>query len=225
MACRRVNRSISLSCIEKNQYKWISTEIERQIKIDRKKSLKEVKILVLGAAESGKSTFTKQMKVIKGSGFNAYEREEAKEIILSNLLTSTCIILKCYIEGIKKAEKERIEKVEYKMDDAHCFMKQLVSKQGIEMFTAWKEKYFPSTPKELKAATNLLSTYGEELLTYLTPEEESYINYYLRQFLGDTGLCINGQHLVENERRLELLRNIFDDYKFTELLLSWNLYI
>ena len=103
-------------------------------------------------------------------------------------------------------------------------MKQLVSKQGIEMFTVWKEKYFSSTPKELKAATNLLSTYGEELLTYLTPEEESYINYYLRQFLGDTGLCINGQHLVENERRLELLRNIFDDYKFTELLLSWNLF-
>ena len=106
----------------------------------------------------------------------------------------------------------------------HFSMKQLVSKQGIEMFTAWKEKYFPSTPKELKAATNLLSTYGEELLTYLTPEEESYINYYLRQFLGDTGLCINGQHLVENERRLELLRNIFDDYKFTELLLSWNMF-
>ena len=104
------NRKISLPFIEKSEYKLISTEIERQIKRDRKRSLKEVKILVLGAAESGKSTFTKQMKVIQGSGFNAYEREEAKEIILSNLLTSTCIILKCYIEAKK-------EKVDEKLDD------------------------------------------------------------------------------------------------------------
>ena len=74
-----------------NEYKWISTKIERQIKRDRKKSLKEVKILVLEAAESGKSTFTKQMKVIQGSGFYAFEREESKEIILSNLLISTSL--------------------------------------------------------------------------------------------------------------------------------------
>ena len=116
MAGRRLSlsRRLSLQFTEKSEYKWISTEIERQIKRDRKKSLKEVKILVLGAAESGKSTFTKQMKVIRGSGFNAYEREEAKEIILSNLLTSTCIILKCYIEGIKKDEKQEKKRLRKK---------------------------------------------------------------------------------------------------------------
>ena len=108
---------------------------------------------MLGAAESGKSTFTKQRKVIQGSGFNAYEREDAKEIILGNLLTSTCIILKCYIE----AEKEKAEKVEEKIEDTSFSMKQ----------------------------------FGEELLTYLTPEEASYINYYLRQFLVNTKVCIN----------------------------------
>ena len=35
---------------------------------------------------------------------------------------------------------------------------------------------------------------------------------------------MNAQHMVENERRIALLRNIFDDYKFTELLLSWNMF-
>ena len=214
------NRRMYLPFVEKSEYKLISTEIERQIKRDRKRSLKEVKILVLGAAESGKSTFTKQMKVIQGSGFNAYEREEAKEVILSNLVTSTCIILKCYIE----AEKEKAERVDEKMDDTSFSMKQFVSKQGIKMLTVWKDKCFPSTPKEVKSETNFLQLYGEELLAYLTPEEASCINYYLRQFLVDTKVCINGQHLLENERRIALLRNIFDDYKFTEVLLSWNMF-
>ena len=215
-----MSRRMYLPFIEKSEYKLISTEIERQIKRNRKRSQKEVKILVLGAAESGKSTFTKQMKVIQGSGFNAYEREEAKEVILSNLVTSTCIILKCYIE----AEKEKAERVDEKMDDTSFSMKQFVSKQGIKMLTVWKDKCFPSIPKEVKSGRNFLLLYGEELLTYLTPEEASYINYYLRQFLVNTEVCMNAQHMVENERRIALLRNIFDDYKFTELLLSWNMF-
>ena len=66
MAGKRLSRRLSLQLTEKSEYKWISTEIERQIKRDRKKSLKEVKILVVGAAESGKSTFITQRKVIQG---------------------------------------------------------------------------------------------------------------------------------------------------------------
>ena len=92
--------------LENREFSRISMEIERQIKRDRKKSLDEVKILVLGTAESGKSTFTKQMKVIQGKGFDTLEREEARKTILSNLLTSTCIILKCYISDLKKTEEE-----------------------------------------------------------------------------------------------------------------------
>ena len=212
--------------LENREFSRISMEIERQIKRDRKKSLDEVKILVLGTAESGKSTFTKQMKVIQGKGFDTLEREEARKTILSNLLTSTCIILKCYISDLKKTEEEQAEKLLESLNDQSPYapMKEFISKRFMEsvyMITFWGEKYFPK--KEHKQLTNYLLEYSEELLNYLSPEEEKYMYYYLRQFLGEGKINNEGRHLHQNERRLELLRCVFDEYKFTELLLSWNM--
>ena len=50
------------------------------------------------------------------------------------------------------------------------------------------------------------------------------MNYYLGKFLGETSCYIIGKNLEEYDKRLALLKNIFDDYKFTELLLSWNMF-
>jgi len=47
-----------------------SAEINKQIQIDKKRLDNEVKLLLLGAGESGKSTIAKQMKIIHKSGFN-----------------------------------------------------------------------------------------------------------------------------------------------------------
>ena len=46
-----------------------SKQIDRQIKSDQRKMQQEVKLLLLGAGESGKSTFLKQMKIIHGVVF------------------------------------------------------------------------------------------------------------------------------------------------------------
>ena len=215
MRSRRVHRSFSLPFIEKREYIRISMEIEKQIKRDRKRSLKEMKILVLGAAESGKSTFIKQMKIIEGKGFDTFEREEAKYTIWSNLLTSTCIILKCYMNDIKKPDKDTFE---HRITDQkkHFSLKQVISWQSADMFSFWKEKSFPTE--------NDLFEHGEELLRYITLEEASHINYYLKQVLNEETVYIEGQYEVDKERRMELLKCIFDDYKFTELLLSWNMF-
>ena len=40
-----------------------SQEIERQLKVAKKEARKQVKLLVLGTAESGKSTFIKQVRL------------------------------------------------------------------------------------------------------------------------------------------------------------------
>ena len=42
---------------------YVSQEIERQLKAAKKEARKQVKLLVLGTAESGKSTFIKQVIV------------------------------------------------------------------------------------------------------------------------------------------------------------------
>jgi len=52
-----------------------------------------VKLLLLGAGESGKSTILKQMKLIHASGFSRNDREDYRVIIFANLLNSFKIIL------------------------------------------------------------------------------------------------------------------------------------
>ncbi|KAL1921274.1 uncharacterized protein VTP21DRAFT_10990 [Calcarisporiella thermophila] len=68
-------------------------EIEDQLKRDRMNLRKEVKLLLLGAGESGKSTILKQMKLIHDGGYSLDERESFKEIIFSNTIQSMKVIL------------------------------------------------------------------------------------------------------------------------------------
>ncbi|GJE90016.1 heterotrimeric G protein alpha subunit alpha [Phanerochaete sordida] len=68
-------------------------EIENQLKRDRAMAKNEIKMLLLGAGESGKSTVLKQMKLIHNGGYNDAEREQYKEIIYSNTIQSMRAIL------------------------------------------------------------------------------------------------------------------------------------
>ncbi|CAG8566297.1 595_t:CDS:2 [Ambispora leptoticha] len=68
-------------------------EIENQLRRDRLSMRNEVKMLLLGAGESGKSTILKQMKLIHDGGYSAEERESFKEIIFSNTVQSMRVIL------------------------------------------------------------------------------------------------------------------------------------
>ncbi|KAJ7734186.1 guanine nucleotide binding protein, alpha subunit [Mycena maculata] len=68
-------------------------EIENQLKRDRMMAKNEIKMLLLGAGESGKSTVLKQMKLIHLDGYNAQERDAYKEIIYSNTVQSMRAIL------------------------------------------------------------------------------------------------------------------------------------
>ncbi|KAJ4485193.1 guanine nucleotide binding protein alpha subunit [Lentinula aciculospora] len=68
-------------------------EIENQLKRDRMMAKNEIKMLLLGAGESGKSTVLKQMKLIHHGGYNDSERESYKEIIFSNTIQSMRAVL------------------------------------------------------------------------------------------------------------------------------------
>ncbi|KAG0019947.1 guanine nucleotide-binding protein subunit alpha [Entomortierella chlamydospora] len=67
--------------------------IESQLRKDRIQMRNEVKMLLLGAGESGKSTILKQMKLIHDGGYTKEEREAFKEIIFSNTVQSMRVIL------------------------------------------------------------------------------------------------------------------------------------
>ncbi|GAA5799069.1 hypothetical protein HPULCUR_004478 [Helicostylum pulchrum] len=78
---------------EQVEEKQRNQEIDAQIKRDRVKLRKEIKMLLLGAGESGKSTILKQMKLIHDGGYTPEERETFKEVIFSNTMQSMRVTL------------------------------------------------------------------------------------------------------------------------------------
>ena len=67
-------------------------EIEKMIRKDKKNQARQVKILLLGAGESGKSTILKQMRIIYSEGFRMEERKEVRQVIFSNMVVAFKII-------------------------------------------------------------------------------------------------------------------------------------
>uniref|UniRef100_A0A3B5MD38 Guanine nucleotide binding protein (G protein) alpha v1 n=1 Tax=Xiphophorus couchianus TaxID=32473 RepID=A0A3B5MD38_9TELE len=70
-----------------------SAKIDRDLYECAKREMNVVKILILGAAESGKSTLVKQMKIIHSNGFTKQELSSFKPAVLDNLLTSIKFVL------------------------------------------------------------------------------------------------------------------------------------
>ncbi|KAJ2387062.1 guanine nucleotide-binding protein subunit alpha, partial [Coemansia sp. RSA 2603] len=68
--------------------KRANDEIDNQLRKERMNLRNEVKMLLLGAGESGKSTIIKQMKLIHDGGYSQDERESFKEVIFSNTIQS-----------------------------------------------------------------------------------------------------------------------------------------
>ena len=67
--------------------------IDKQIEIDRERAKRDVKILLLGAGECGKSTIVKQMKILHQNGFTQQECVAYRSIIIRNLIASLASIL------------------------------------------------------------------------------------------------------------------------------------
>ncbi|XP_017054141.1 G protein alpha q subunit-like [Drosophila ficusphila] len=63
----------------------INMEIERQLQLDKKKARREVKLLILGTGESGKSTFIKQMRIIHGNGFSERDKRGYIKLVFQNI--------------------------------------------------------------------------------------------------------------------------------------------
>ncbi|KNZ48317.1 guanine nucleotide binding (G protein), alpha [Puccinia sorghi] len=70
-----------------------SAAIDAQIRKDRCNARKEIKILLLGAGESGKSTLVKQMKCLWDQPYTQSERESYREVIFANTITSIQVVL------------------------------------------------------------------------------------------------------------------------------------
>ncbi|XP_077057124.1 guanine nucleotide-binding protein subunit alpha-13a [Siphateles boraxobius] len=70
-----------------------SKEIDKSLSREKTYVKKLVKILLLGAGESGKSTFLKQMRIIHGQDFDQRAKEEFRATIYSNVIKGVRVLV------------------------------------------------------------------------------------------------------------------------------------
>jgi len=71
--------------VEQQEQKRINQEIERQLRKDKRDARRELKLLLLGTGESGKSTFIKQMRIIHGTGYSEDDKRSFIRIVYQNI--------------------------------------------------------------------------------------------------------------------------------------------
>lgn len=81
----------------------ISKEIDKCINRDKTYVKRLVKILLLGAGESGKSTFLKQMRIIHGQDFDQKAKEEFRATIFSNVIKGKTTLNTHYMTYVEAA--------------------------------------------------------------------------------------------------------------------------
>jgi len=118
-------------------------KINRDLETERKKAANEIKLLLLGAGESGKTTIAKQMKIIHLSGFPKEERLSYKSIIYNNTVSSMRVLITAAKElgiALQPQNNEIAEKVlaleEYFSDNINSevagFIKTLWADPGVQ---------------------------------------------------------------------------------------------
>jgi guanine nucleotide-binding protein G(q) subunit alpha len=70
---------------EAQEQKRINAEIDRQLRKDKRDARRELKLLLLGTGESGKSTFIKQMRIIHGSGYTDDDKRTFIKLVYQNI--------------------------------------------------------------------------------------------------------------------------------------------
>jgi predicted AAA+ superfamily ATPase len=78
-------------------------EIDVQLLTERKELRDEVKLLLLGAGQSGKSTFAKQMQIVHSNGFTKEERLTQRPVIYCNVLDA----MKKLVQAVERFKSDQ----------------------------------------------------------------------------------------------------------------------
>jgi GTPase SAR1 family protein len=78
---------------EAREQKQINREIEKQLRLDKKNQRRELKLLLLGTGESGKSTFIKQMRIIHGTGYSEEDKRAFVKLVYQNIFMAMHIMI------------------------------------------------------------------------------------------------------------------------------------
>ncbi|KAF9491609.1 heterotrimeric G-protein alpha subunit, GPA2-like protein [Pleurotus eryngii] len=94
------------------QEKAMNREAEKQLREAKAKLEKQVKVLLLGSGDSGKSTILKQMRVIHHVPFSAQEIEIFRQLVFSNLTVGLKYVLDAMRDMDLKVSEDNVPHVE-----------------------------------------------------------------------------------------------------------------
>ncbi|XP_037717464.1 G protein alpha q subunit-like [Drosophila subpulchrella] len=115
---------------EARERKRINEEIDRQLRLEQKRAFRDLKLLLLGTGESGKSTFIKQMRIIHGNGYSDEDRRGYITLIFQNIFMA----MQSMIMAMNKL------KISYDHGE-HSKMADLVMGIDYETVTSLKDPY------------------------------------------------------------------------------------
>ncbi|XP_071322518.1 guanine nucleotide-binding protein subunit alpha-14-like [Trachinotus anak] len=108
----------------------IHREIERRLRRDKRESHRELKLLLLGTGESGKSTFIKQMRIIHGSGYSEADRKGFTRLVFQNIVTA----IQALIQAMKTLQIDYIDD----QNISHAQMLSTVEAGQVSSLTDWQ---------------------------------------------------------------------------------------
>lgn len=101
-----------------------SKKIDSQIAKEKVYFRRKVKILLLGAGESGKSTFLKQMRIIHGKDFSEQDLQEFRPIIYSNIVKAMKVL----------CDARRVLKIEWGDPECQVYGDMMLNTQQTQTF-------------------------------------------------------------------------------------------
>ncbi|XP_029404797.1 G protein alpha q subunit isoform X2 [Bactrocera dorsalis] len=149
---------------EAKEQKRINQEIERQLRRDKRDARRELKLLLLGTGESGKSTFIKQMRIIHGSGYSDEDKRGYIKLVYQNIFMAMQSMIKAM----------DMLKISYGKDE-HGELGELVMSIDYETVTSFEDPYL-SAIKTLWADTGIQECYDRRREYQLTDSAKYYLS-------------------------------------------------
>ena len=164
------------------QLKKLDEQIERNLLLEKKNSKNPIRLLLLGAGESGKSTVLKQMKILHHVGFTDEDRILYKTVIWSDAIASFQLL-------ILQAREKKIDLDcdNYANKDLFNFKKIIFrasnsikknSNPNFNFLNQYLEKYSETSKlKRMEESTGTPDTIWDEGFPDQSFQDESFNNY------------------------------------------------
>ncbi|KAI5091636.1 guanine nucleotide-binding protein subunit alpha-12, partial [Silurus meridionalis] len=180
-----------------------SREIDAMLARERRSVRRLVKILLLGAGESGKSTFLKQMRIIHGQEFDQKALLDFRDTIFENIIKGMRVL-------VDARDKLGLCLQNLENEKHGMFVMSFENKAGMPVEPCTFQLYVPAL-QALWADSGIQAAYGRrsefQLVSNYTTHTHIYKNAYTDRSVSYLHACISKTAALEERSRSEMVSN------------------